>query len=272
MTNTTQPLSQQQQLPERPQPQPSTQRPSQIQKRRHKHTEEDESRRSSAKKQYTEHESPIDSSPSSAAPAAAGSTIFSTKHLSGCAPTEINYFMRILFNLSENIQCRDHTPKLVDSEAAYCHYALWPLIDLCCGAISNLQCNFKVGETILSASKQLPTYLADGTVFVNASGLELLFEASGKFGTRDRGRHSKDHIKGAYGFYTMIHAILNNISYSHVISYRSTGNDNCLRLWVMKPCFDGKIISFETNGQGQCHNQPRRQARSDPVDHLFSGK
>ncbi|ORY97011.1 hypothetical protein BCR42DRAFT_444780 [Absidia repens] len=201
-----------------------------------------ESRRSSAKKQYTEHESPIDSSPSSAAPAAAGSTIFSTKHLSGCAPTEINYFMRILFNLSENIQCRDHTPKLVDSEAAYCHYALWPLIDLCCGAISNLQCNFKVGETILSASKQLPTYLADGMVFVNASGLELLFEASGKFGTRDRRRHSKDHIKGGH------------IVFPH----------NCLRLWVMKPCFDGKIISFETNGQGQCRNQPRRQATSDP--------
>ncbi|ORZ02101.1 hypothetical protein BCR42DRAFT_200259 [Absidia repens] len=116
--------------------------------------------------------------------------------------------MRILFNLSENIQCRDHTPKLVDSEAAYCHYALWPLIDLCCGAISNLQCNFKVGETILSASKQLPTYLADGMVFVNASGLELLFEASGKFGTREDGIQ-RTISKGAYGFYAMIHAILN---------------------------------------------------------------
>ncbi|CAO3591563.1 unnamed protein product [Absidia cylindrospora] len=72
-----------------------------------------------------------------------------------------------------------------------------------------------------------PTYLADGTVYVNDSGLELvLFEASGKLGTRDRRRHTKDHM-AAMRFFTLFYP-----------------NDS-LRLWVMKPCYDGEVITFE---------------------------
>ncbi|ORZ02086.1 hypothetical protein BCR42DRAFT_444369 [Absidia repens] len=213
------------------QPQPQLQTPSPLysaeKKRRHKHTEEDKSRRSSAKKQYIERESPIDSSPSSSVPAAAGTV--NTVHVAVC-PTSIDSDQEQIENVtllniaetmaalffherfwSENIQCRDHTPKLADSEAAY------------------------LGETLLSASKQLPppapTYLADGKVFVNASGLELLlFEAPGEIWNKRQGRHSKDHIKGGVWF------LCNDSCYSQQYWKRPRAT---------KPCFDGKIISFE---------------------------
>ncbi|SAM01889.1 hypothetical protein [Absidia glauca] len=90
---------------------------------------------------------------------------------------------------------------------------MWPLIDLVSDVVGKLACTFKVGETLLesiaSLPMPLPAYSADGSVSVKGSRLEiLLFEASGPFKTRDRPRHTYDHIKGAYGCYSMINAIL----------------------------------------------------------------
>lgn len=81
-----------------------------------------------------------------------------------------------------------------------------------------MQCNFEVGETPLIAMKSLPPslsgYSADGTVFLEDTGLEILLsEASGAFGTRDRRRNTYDHIKGAYGCFAMLHAILTKYPY-----------------------------------------------------------
>ncbi|KAI8394265.1 uncharacterized protein BYT42DRAFT_487860 [Radiomyces spectabilis] len=57
-------------------------------------------------------------------------------------------------------------------------------------------------------------YDADGTVFIPKSGLEpLLLEASGAYGTRDKSRHVFDHLKGAFGCYSMLAKILS--TYQH---------------------------------------------------------
>ncbi|CAO3601437.1 unnamed protein product [Absidia cylindrospora] len=189
-----------------------------------------------------------------------GVHIFSMNHINEDVLTksEMDYIMRAIYILSENIHCRRPVSRLSDSEVSYCYYALWPLIDLACGTVHGMSCNFKVGETPLTAMKSLsstmPGYSADGTVFLNDSGLEiLLFEASGAHGTRDRSRHAYDHIKGAYGCYSMLNAILRKYPHAdrnimddlRVLFLHSSGKDDHIRLWVMKPCYSGTVLTFE---------------------------
>lgn len=120
-------------------------------------------------------------------------------------------------------------------------------------------------------------YNADGTVYINNSGLEiLLLEASGPYGTRDKGRHVFDHIKGAFGCYSMLTKILSTYrnaeaslmedirvifihtsakgkSYFMSLPWKKklTVIDDFIRAWIMRPVLQGEFISFERHSKVQ---------------------
>ncbi|KAI9025264.1 hypothetical protein CLU79DRAFT_744777 [Phycomyces nitens] len=172
---------------------------------------------------------------------------------------ETQFIMWTILNLSQNVHSIHNESRLGDSEVAYCHYGLWPLIDIACDTLGGMRCSSKVGETPLVAIKSLPSslpgYSADRTVFLEDTGLEiLLFEASGPLGTKDRRRHTYDHIKGAYGCYAMLLAILTKYPYADkdlvsdlcVLFLHASGKvDNNVRFWVMRPCHHGSVLTFE---------------------------
>ncbi|KAI8079949.1 uncharacterized protein BX664DRAFT_317841 [Halteromyces radiatus] len=100
-----------------------------------------------------------------------------------------------------------------------------------CDTLNGMKCNFKVGETPLTAMKSLSPslsgYSADGTVSLEDTG--------------------------AYGSYTMLHAILKKYPYAdkelindlRILFLHASAKDNHVRLWVMKPCHNGTAITFE---------------------------
>ncbi|KAF7732351.1 hypothetical protein EC973_005247 [Apophysomyces ossiformis] len=170
--------------------------------------------------------------------------------------TTFAFVSRILYQFSEYIHNNTYPTQIKSSETAYCHEAVWPLLRCAAHAVSGLMCDFRVGETQLNAlkMKNTPNYNADGVVFVQKSKLEvLLLEASGALGTADRHRHVFDHVKAAYGCHAMIVQILEKYPYAdtslieqvQVLFVHTGGRDDKIRLWVMKPQFMGRIISFE---------------------------
>ncbi|CAO3601294.1 unnamed protein product [Absidia cylindrospora] len=194
--------------------------------------------------------------------------IFSKTHVAGRNHEQTFFIMRMLFIISENIHCRVHEPKLSDSEASYCAFALWPLLNTACNSLPRdnvVVCDFRVGETLLDAMdtfsslsvKTADHYLADGKIYLKNNGLELLLlEASGPFGKKNVPKHVSDHIKGAYGCYAMLMAILDKYKYAdkhlmedlRVLFVHAGSNGRSgtyLRLWVMKPCMGGNTLSFE---------------------------
>ena len=113
---------------------------------------------------------------------------------------------------SEFLHNKTHATQMKESETSYCFEALWPFLRTAAHAVSTLTCDFKVGETKLKALKcdgKTKNYNADGVIFDKEKHLELLLlESSGHLGMRDRHRHVFDHIKGAYGCYSMLLHIL----------------------------------------------------------------
>ncbi|KAI9310538.1 hypothetical protein BX666DRAFT_2006883 [Dichotomocladium elegans] len=167
-----------------------------------------------------------------------------------------SFISRLLFQFSEYIHSIAHPSQITDSEVAYCHEAIWPLLRFASHSTHDLQCEFKLGETQLKAlkGKDGTKYNADGVVFTQTSKLEiLLLEASGAMGTIDRRRHVFDHVKGAYGCHAMIVHILEKYPYAdksliekvQVIFVHTSARDDKIRVWVMKPQCMGRIISFE---------------------------
>ncbi|KAG0166937.1 hypothetical protein DFQ28_001040 [Apophysomyces sp. BC1034] len=143
---------------------------------------------------------------------------------------------------------------LKESETAYCHYALWPMTRLAANCVEGLDCNFKVGETLLKAMDASTKYNADGTVYIKQSNIELLLlEASGPYGTKDRSRHVFDHVKAAFGCYSMVKAILEKYKHAdpelmeevRVFFLHASGKDDCVRLWIMRPAARGELLTFE---------------------------
>ncbi|SAM09639.1 hypothetical protein [Absidia glauca] len=188
----------------------------------------------------------------------AAAAIFAGTHVDEYNSAQTYFIMRILFIMSENVHCRLQEPRLRDSETSYCAFALWPMLNVTCNSLHGIQCGFRVGETHLDATESLVSsaggYLADGKMFLKQSGLELLLlETSGPLGTRDKPRHVKDHIKGAYGCFAMLMAILKKYPYAdkelmkdlRVLFIHSGATSNHLRLWVMKPRLDGNVVTFE---------------------------
>ncbi|CAO3600838.1 unnamed protein product [Absidia cylindrospora] len=112
--------------------------------------------------------------------------IFPKTLLAGHDETKSNFITRAIFILSENVQCIQHPSRLYDLEVSYCHFALWPLINLACGTFAGMLCEFKYPY-------------ADQSLM--------------------------DDVR--------------------VLFLHASGKDKHLRLWIMKPCHQGTVISFE---------------------------
>lgn len=118
----------------------------------------------------------------------------------------VNFFA---FQSSDGIHYKERPCDLKESETAYCYYALWPMTRMAANSVDGLDYDFKVGETLLKAMDGPKKYNADGTVYLKQAGIEILIlEASGPYGTRDRSRHVFDHVKAAFGCFSMLKAIL----------------------------------------------------------------
>ncbi|KAF7722698.1 hypothetical protein EC973_002861 [Apophysomyces ossiformis] len=133
--------------------------------------------------------------------------------------------------------------------------------------VPELAYDFRVGETPLQALENM-RYNADGMVFVRSSGIEvLLLEASGPFGTRDKGRHVFDHVKGAFGCYTMLAKILGSYQDAEpsladeirVFFLHSSAKDDYIRLWIMRPVLQGQFISFERHSKVKINKDRHNQ-------------
>ncbi|KAG0175042.1 hypothetical protein DFQ28_002324 [Apophysomyces sp. BC1034] len=123
----------------------------------------------------------------------------------------IDFLPRMLYRFSEQIHNRLCPYPLMESEVAYSHFALWPLLQNAVITVPGLTCDFKVGKTLLKALdyQGAPNYNADGVVLMKEIDLGLLIlETSGAYGTMNCHRHVFDHIKGAFGCYAMIVSIL----------------------------------------------------------------
>ncbi|ORZ07336.1 hypothetical protein BCR42DRAFT_152556 [Absidia repens] len=167
---------------------------------------------------------------------------------------EFVFISRVLQLFSDSIHHRLKPCNLTDSETAYCHFGIWPLLNQVVNQIQYAYCRFLVGETKLNSTNDLATYLADGTVYIQDSNLEiLLLEASGAYGNRDITRNAYDHVKGAFGLYTMIKAILLKypcadptlLNKTSVLFLHASSRDNNIRLWRMAPTKCGKLLLLE---------------------------
>ncbi|CAO3588598.1 unnamed protein product [Absidia cylindrospora] len=181
--------------------------------------------------------------------------IYNTSSLSPDHPKDIFVFVsRVLQLFSDSIHHRLKPCHLSESEAAYCHFGIWPLLNQVVRRIQDVDCHFRVGETKLMAMNDKPTYLADGTVYIQSSGLEiLLLEVSGHYGNIDITRNAYDHIKGAFGMYSMIKAILRQypnadpslLNQVTVLFLHASSRDKSIRLWQMKPTTTGELLLLE---------------------------
>ncbi|KAG2218279.1 hypothetical protein INT45_002401 [Circinella minor] len=121
-----------------------------------------------------------------------------------------------------------------------------------------MKMQFDVGETRLSAVSNTDNYswyYADGVgTVVQAGELELLLvEISGAHGNNDTVKHKYDFVKGTFGCCKMVEAIFSKYHYADqdlveqlsVIYVQASGQDNCLRAWVIRPICKGKFLAFE---------------------------
>ncbi|KAI8076337.1 uncharacterized protein BX664DRAFT_344421 [Halteromyces radiatus] len=193
--------------------------------------------------------------------------IYDKPLLSPDHPNDVFVFIsRVLQTFSDSIHHRTKPCNLSESEAAYCHHGIWPLLNLVVNQIYDTNCRFRVGKTNLNAVINNATYLADGTMYIGSSALEvLLLEASGYYGKHDTVRNAYDHIKAAFGMSTMIKAILRKyhnadptlLHEARVLFIHASSRDN-IRLWQMRPTLSGKLLLLERLG--------KRSICLDPTD------
>ncbi|KAI8144818.1 hypothetical protein BJV82DRAFT_606389 [Fennellomyces sp. T-0311] len=169
------------------------------------------------------------------------------------------FLQRILFIYSDTIHEKKDKVDLTESEATYCHYAVWPLLRVVLRGLSTQEkvvCNFKIGETVLNSRfcDNDAVYLADGKFSLNEGGLEvLLFEASGPLSNHDLTKHVYDFIKGSFGSTAMLKTVLRTYCHADealldtisVVYVQTSGKDDCIRVWLVRPAANGTIVTME---------------------------
>ncbi|KAG0165417.1 hypothetical protein DFQ28_008731 [Apophysomyces sp. BC1034] len=182
-------------------------------------------------------------------------SIYSEYNLSPIADVKKFYFIRRVMRIfAEEVFCCDGKSTVYESESAYSHYAIWPLVKASTEA-AGTSLGFRPGETHLHAmtcSKNDVQYKADGVAYLRKSQLEvLLLEVSGAYDGNDRPRQVFDHIKGAFGATAMLRAILSKYCYAdpkllpkiQVLFVHARKQHT--RVWSMKAKESGEVCFFE---------------------------